>query len=147
MELLESQDPRKKKLVESSERHKRELEKNVKEIAGKTERNMKNALIIGGSLALGYLIVNQIASSKKKKHKVKKVHVPKVKVAEPEEEEEIESEDESNQIIPPMPHLISQIGAQVINQATALLLEMAREKLMEFIASRMKTSESSDKDN
>lgn len=140
MELLESQDPLKKKLVESSERHKRELEKNVKEIAERTERTMKNALIIGGSLALGYLIVSQISSSKKKKKQVvKKIKVPKVKVVEAAEEE---SEDEPTEIIHQVPNLISQIGSQVMNQATAMLLEMAREKLMEFLASRLKTDDS-----
>jgi hypothetical protein len=139
MELLESQDPLKKKLVESSERHKRELAREVKEISEKTERAMKNALIIGGSLALAYLVVSQISSSTKKKKKNKLGKIPKLKIAKIEHEEVEENEDVE-------PNLISKIGTQVMNQATALLLEVAKEKLIEFLASKLKRDESSIED-
>jgi hypothetical protein len=139
MELLESQDPLKKKLVESSERHKRELAREVKEISEKTERAMKNALIIGGSLALAYLVVSQISSSTKKKKKNKLGKIPKLKIAKIENEEVEENEDVE-------PNLISKIGTQVMNQATALLLEVAKEKLIEFLASKLKRDESSIED-
>ena len=135
MELLESQDPQKRKLIASSDRHKRELQREVKEIAERTERTMKNALIIGGSLALAYLVVNQISGSKKKKKK-HKVKLPKVQVAKVETEVEEEEEEGNNSV-----NVISAIGTQVMNQATAMLLELAKEKLMEFLASRMKTDE------
>ena len=137
MELLESQDPQKRKLIATSDRHKHELQKEVEEIAERTERTMKNALIIGGSLALAYLVVSQISSStKKKKKKYKIARIPKVKVANvnTEEDEEEEVQDSTN--------LISAIGTQVMNQATAMLLELAKEKLMEFVATRMKSDES-----
>ena len=52
MELLETQSPERRKLLETSERHKRELEKEVKSVSEKTEKAITNALIIGGSLAL-----------------------------------------------------------------------------------------------
>jgi len=139
MELLESQDPLKKKLVESSERHKRELAREVKEISEKTERAMKNALIIGGSLALAYLVVSQVSSSTKKKKKNKLGKIPKLKIAKIENEEVEENEDVE-------PNLISKIGTQVMNQATALLLEVAKEKLIEFLASKLKRDESSIED-
>jgi hypothetical protein len=139
MELLESQDPLKRKLIASSDRHKRELQKEVKEIAERTERTMTNALIIGGSLALAYLVVSQISSSKKKKKKYRIARIPKLKV-ENSKREEADSEEEE----PSSTNLISTIGTQVMNQATAMLLEIAREKLMEFLASRMKSDESSD---
>lgn len=140
MELLESQDPLKRKLIASSDRHKRELEKDVKAIAERTERTMKNALIIGGSLALAYLVVNQISSSsKKKKKKYKIARVPKLKVADVKTEEEDNEEEEQDST-----SLISAIGTQVMNQATAMLLELAKEKLMEFVASRMKSDEPSE---
>jgi hypothetical protein len=38
MELLESQDPEKIKLIETSDRHKRELEKEMKSMTDKTEK-------------------------------------------------------------------------------------------------------------
>jgi ADP-ribosylglycohydrolase len=137
MELLESQDPLKRKLIASSDRHKRELQKEVKEIAERTERTMTNALIIGGSLALAYLVVSQISSTKKKKKKYKIARIPKLKV-ESTKEEQAEDEEE----VQGSTNLISAIGTQVMNQATAMLLEIAREKLMEFLASRMKSDES-----
>jgi hypothetical protein len=137
MELLESQDPLKRKLIASSDRHKRELQKEVKEIAERTERTMTNALIIGGSLALAYLVVSQISSTKKKKKKYKIARIPKLK-AESTKEEQAEDEEE----VQGSTNLISAIGTQVMNQATAMLLEIAREKLMEFLASRMKSDES-----
>jgi len=138
MELLESQDPLKRKLIASSDRHKRELQKEVKEIAERTERTMTNALIIGGSLALAYLVVSQISSSKKKKKKYKIARIPKLKIADAKTEEAGDEEE------PESTNLISTIGTQVMNQATAMLLEIAREKLMEFLASRLKTDESSE---
>ena len=45
MELLETQDPEKKRLIETSDRHKHELEKEVKSISDKTERVVKNVII------------------------------------------------------------------------------------------------------
>ncbi|HEY5826135.1 MAG TPA: hypothetical protein VIT44_17300 [Cyclobacteriaceae bacterium] len=137
MELLESQDPLKRKLIATSDRHKRELEKEVKEIGERTERTMKNVLIIGGSLALAYLVVNQISSSRKKKKKYKIAKIPKLKVVNTNTEEAEDDEEEHDST-----NIISVIGTQVMNQATAMLLELAKEKLTEFLASRMKSDES-----
>jgi hypothetical protein len=141
MELLERQDPQRRKLLETSDRHKRELEKDVKEITEKTEQAMKNALIIGGSLALAYLVVSQITSSSKKKNKVKKIKIPKLKIVKTAQAEEETTEEEQENT---GPNLIAQIGTQVMNQATAMLLEIAREKLMEFLQSRLESKESSE---
>ncbi len=66
MELLESQDPEKIRLIETSDRHKKALEKEMKSMSDKTERVVKNALIIGGVLAATYFVVSQLSSSKKK---------------------------------------------------------------------------------
>ncbi|MDZ7646791.1 MAG: hypothetical protein U5K54_06175 [Cytophagales bacterium] len=48
MELLETTDPEKKRLIEATGRHKYELQREVKAISDKTENAVKNALIIGG---------------------------------------------------------------------------------------------------
>ena len=69
MELLETQDPEKRKLLETSNRHRQEMEREIKDISQKTEKVLKNALIIGGALALTYIVVNQLSSSKTKKKK------------------------------------------------------------------------------
>ena len=135
MELLESQDPQKRKLIETSDRHKRELEKELKDITQKTEKTLKNALIIGGSLALGYLLVSQLSSSKRK---VKVIAKKKKEVAVAETET-----GEEEEVVSGEPSVISQIGTQVLNQATFLLLELAKEKLAEYLQTRKVKNENS----
>src|ERR1041385_7752484 len=87
MELLETQDPEKKKLIESSLRHKQEMEREVKDISDRSERMLKNALIIGGALALTYVVINQLSSTKSKKKKPKKAKSASVEMVDEEEDE------------------------------------------------------------
>ena len=121
MELLETQDPERKKLIETSDRHKRELEKEVKDMSDKTEKVVKNALIIGGVLAVSYLLVSQLGSGKKKK----KVKTKAVATSEAEEEDE-----------PEAPGVFAQIGSKVVDTATLVLLDLAKEALTEFLKNR-----------
>ncbi len=138
MELLESQDPDKKKLIESSERHKRALEKQVSELSAKTEKVVTNALIIGGSLALTYFLVSSLSSHKKKKKK--KAKAAQIKSDETvAETEEVEEKEES--LI--MPAIVGAIGSKVINTATMMLLDIAKEKLFEYLKSRKQDDENS----
>src|SRR3982751_6363883 len=113
MELLEGQDPDKKRLIETSERHRRALEKEVSELGAKTEKMVTNALIIGGSLALTYFVVSSLSSGKKKKKRKSKV--AKAQVG--EEGEEAEEDGES--IIAPT--IISMVGSRLINTVTFML--------------------------
>lgn len=132
MELLETQDPDKKKLIESSERHMQELQKEVKAMSDKTEQVVKNALIIGGTLAITYLIVSQLGggSSKKKSKKVKS------KIVQEENEESIDNDQDSYS----PPSFFSQLGDRVVSQATLVLLDIAKDKLAEYLSKR-KTKE------
>jgi len=126
MELLETQDPEKKRLIEESNRHKYELQKEVKAMSDKTERVVKNALIIGGALAITYLVVSQLGSSKKRK--IKKA---KSKVAQ-ENEERLENVEPSYS----PPSFFSQLGDRVVSQATLVLLDIAKDKLAEYLSNR-----------
>ena len=131
MELLESQDPEKKKLIETSDRHKRALEKEVSALTLKADKMVTNALIIGGSLALTYLLISSISSRrKKKKNKLK------AQANAPEEVQEVEEEDHG-------PSVLRQIGSRVLNEASTILLDIAKEKLSEYLASRKQTNENS----
>jgi translation initiation factor 2B subunit (eIF-2B alpha/beta/delta family) len=123
MELLETQDPEKKRLIETSDRHKRELEKEVKSLSDKTEKTLKNALVIGGVLAVTYLIVSQLSSSSKKKKRTK------AKAAVTNGVDDLIEEDET-------PSVFSQIGAKVADTATVVLLDLAKEALAEFLKTR-----------
>ncbi len=133
MELLETQDPEKKKLIETSDRYKKELETEVMELTKKTERMLTNALIIGGSLALTYFVISSISKGKKKKKRNKIAKAQQEAEDGVEEVEEAESE----------PSVLGQIGTKVLNQATILLLDIAKEKLFEYLESRKKSDENS----
>ena len=132
MELLESQDPEKKKLIETSDRHKRALEKEVSALTQKADKMVTNALIIGGSLALTYFLISSISSSRKKKKKNKQKAQGKAM----EGDEEMSEEDHN-------PSILSQIGTRVLNEASVILLDIAKEKLAEYLESRKKTDENS----
>lgn len=125
MELLETQSPERKKLLETSERHKKEFEKEIKGVSDKTEKAITNALVIGGSLALTYFVVSQLTKSKKvksKRAKSKSANLP--------DEEMIETEPSSG------PSLVSQISEKLISQASIILLDLAKEKLSEYLTKR-----------
>ena len=138
MELLETQDPEKRKLIETSDRHKKELEKEVKAISEKTEKVLKNALIIGGALALTYFTVSQLIKRKKQKN-------TKEAKALDDRSEGVSShqQDETVNLEPSVPSLISQIGDKVISQGTLILLDLAKDMLTEYLESRKKKDENS----
>ncbi len=128
MELLETQDPERKRLLETSDRHKRAMEKELSEITQKTDRVLKNALIIGGSLALTFLIVSSLAKRRKKKKKKLALEAA-AQAGLPAEGIEEEEEDHASSFI-------GQMGNQLLNQATVILLDLARQKLKEYMATR-----------
>ena len=108
MELLETDDP-KNLLIRKSEKHKKGLEDEVKLLSENTERIVTNALVIGGTLALTYLLIRQFSKSKSKKKKAKKVHL--IKASEPKFEAAAVDDDSE-------PGIVSQIGSALAAQAT-----------------------------
>ena len=134
MELLETQDPERKKLIETSDRHKRAMEKEVDELTKKTDRMLMNALIIGGSLAVTYFLIGSIAKRKKKKKK----KVGLASAASPEGPAVQADEQEDDE-----PSVITKVGNHLLQQATMLLLDLAKDKLMEYLESRKKADEHS----
>jgi len=133
MESRETKDPDKRRLIETSERHKQELEKEVRSLSDKTEKMLINGLIIGGSLAVTYFIISQWGGSKSKKKKTK---------AREKAAGESTTESESDNAVA-APSLFSQIGNKVINQASLILLDIAKEMLVEYLESRKKGNENS----
>lgn len=122
---LETDDPVKSTLLKKSARYREDLEGEAKEISDRTEKIIKNAVIIGGSLALAYFMYNQFSSSKKKKAKVKKEKLALGPVT------EIETEDEEDASSPN--RILSQIGTALVSQASVFLLSMAKDKLSEYL--------------
>ncbi|HYF69159.1 MAG TPA: hypothetical protein VD884_13540 [Ohtaekwangia sp.] len=126
MELLDTDDEMKQDLLRKSAKHREKLQGEVKLITENTEKVITNALIIGGSLALSYLLMHQLTKgSDKRKHKVKH---KKIKVVKAEAPEQVEVEEEDS-----TPGVFSQIGAAVASQASVFLLNLAKEKLTEFL--------------
>lgn len=133
MELLETQDPEKKKLIETSDRHKLELQRELNAISDKTQATLKNALIIGGALAVTYLLVSKLGSSSKSKRKK-----ARSKAISSVDEEETSVEGHA-----PIPTFLSQLGENLASHATIILLDIAKEKLAEYLVKRKMTDENS----
>lgn len=125
MELMESNDA-KNRLVIKSAKHKQELEDEVKLISANTEKLVKNALIIGGTLAVTYFLIRRFSGAKsKKKAKTKKEKFVRGTDAQVEASSE---EDTATS-----PGIVSQIGSALAAQATVFLLDLAKDKLSEFV--------------
>jgi len=120
----ETDDSVKSALLKKSAQYREELEDEAKMISDRTEKIIKNAVIIGGSLALAYFLYNQLSGSKKKKAKAKKVASLQSAVNEVVEEEDDASSPSS---------ILSQIGTALVSQASVFLLSMAKEKLAEYL--------------
>ena|SRR5215204_4539622 len=133
MQLKESHDP-KEELLKKSAKHRQELEEEVKLISERTEKAITNALIIGGTLAAAYFLMRQFSGSPSKK---KKTVVPKIKLVKAKEESgETEVIEEAS-----APGIVTQIGTAIASQATVFLLAIAKEKLMEYLASQFEKKE------
>ncbi len=130
MELLDTDDEMKRDLLRKSAQHREELEGEVKLITENTQKIITNALVIGGSLAITYMLVRQFTKSPKRKRKGKAARIKFVSdrpAAGVEETEEVASS---------APGMFGQIGAAVASQASVFLLNLAKEKLGEFLQSQ-----------
>ena len=134
MEILESQDPEKKRLMEAARMHKEALSSDVQAVSERTQKIITNALVIGGALALTYILVRQLSGGKSKKKKSKTVKLVTQAPNESVETDEDENSDDS---------LLSQIGTKIANEATLILLNLAKEKLTEYLNSGKQTNENS----
>jgi hypothetical protein len=127
MELLETNDM-KSELLKKSAKHREQIEDEVKLISERTQKAVTNALIIGGSLAATYFLVRALAGGSKKKKSKRKVKIVHAAAAAPERLVEAEVVAE-----PSTPGIVSQIGTVLASQAVTLLLNIAKEKLAEYL--------------
>jgi branched-subunit amino acid permease len=131
MELLEKDDPIKSQLLQKSAHYRDELEQDVKLISDRTQRMLTTALVVGGALALTYLAVRQFGGSSKsgqKKSKAKKIKI--VNAAPADEAGEVETVQAA------APGIVSQIGTALVSQASVFLLQLAKEKLNDYLTSQ-----------
>lgn len=120
MELLDTDDPIKSELLMKTARHRQDLEEETRSMAQRTEQIITNAIVIGGALALTYLLYSQLSGSKKKKVKKKK------EVEDDDDEVEETSASSAGNIL-------SQVGTALVSQGGVLLLALAKEKLTEYL--------------
>jgi len=135
MSVLETND--KKQLLKKSWQQREALEHEVTLLSEKTEKVLTNTLIIGGSLAVSYLLMRQFFKSKKKTGKKSKA------VAKGAELEEEHTEHHPSFFS----SVASEIGMALATQLTAFLLEIAREKLVEYLESHTPVKKEKDADS
>ena len=131
MELMETDDPVKSRLLKKTSQYREDLEDEAKVLSDRTEKMVTNALIIGGTLALTYFAYRQFSGGSKKKHKsgIKKIKVVGAAPAETEQDNLVEEEAGPSKII-------TQIGTALVSQASVFLLSLAKEKLAEYLQSQ-----------
>lgn len=130
MELLESDDL-KSHLMRKASRHKEDLENEARFISEKTQGILMNALVIGGSLALAYLLVRRVTSSDSSNRKTKIIAKPSSAALETENYivQSVETEGTGTE------SFLEKLGTRFVNQASEMLLTIAREKLVELLDS------------
>jgi hypothetical protein len=128
MELLKPDDP-KTQLLKKSAEHRQQLTDEVKYMSDKTERVITNALVIGGTLAAAYLLVRLFTSGKKEKQTG--AMNSKSNVA-PQEVAATAVHEDSRE-----PGVLAQIGTAMATQAAVFLLDLAKEKLSEYIQEQL----------
>ena len=124
---MHTDDPVKSQLLQKASQQREELQEDMKELTERTEKVLTNALIIGGALALTYLLVRGFSGTKRKRKSKAK---PVKKVAAVGETEE---EDDDGASPSTASTILSQVGSAIATQATVILLDLAREKLAEFL--------------
>jgi hypothetical protein len=129
MELMDTDDPLKGKLLRKSEHHREQLQDDVKLISEKTEKIITNALVIGAALAATYVLISSFSGSRSKKKKNK---VAKIRLVQGEKDDAAATPVEEQEVVP---GIVSQIGTALATQATVLLLSFAKEKLSEYLQS------------
>lgn len=127
MELLEPNDP-KVELLNKSAKYRQELKEELKEISDRTERIITDALIIGGTFAIAYFVVRQFTASKRRKKKSQRLRVVNAQADGSEVNDEKESAG---------PGVMAQIGSALATQAAVFLLDIAKQKLSEYIEEKL----------
>jgi hypothetical protein len=132
MEILERQDPEKKKLMDEVSYHKRQLESGAKEVSRQTEKLLANAVIIGATVTLSYLLYRNLAGGSKKSKKSEAASL--IGEAPTEVSTPVSTEQQPSRTS----KILSDIGNRIAEEATLFLLNMAKEKLIAYLESKKK---------
>lgn len=130
MKTLETDDPIKSQLLQKASHQREELADDVKALSERTEKMLTNALIVGGALTVAYLVVRGLSGHKAKRKRKNKVILKPRQTAPVHDDAEETTYESSPSVIGSM---MTQIGSAIATQATVLLLDLAKEKLAEFL--------------
>lgn len=128
MSAHETDDPVKSQLLQKTALHRRELEAEVKGLSEGTQQVITTSLVTGAVLVLAYLLYTEIAGTSSG-HKKKKKNKGEG------EADDVHSADKEG------PGIFKRIGATLANQALLFLLDVAREKLAEYLEAQKKQNE------
>jgi len=128
MDLFEPNDQKKLDLLNRSSIHRQGVEDEVKQISERTQDILTKALIVGGTVAITFLIARKISKgNSKKKGKGKKIKAAPVNMMH-DDEHDVQEEPES-------PGMFAKIGSALVTQATIFLLSLAKQKVSEYLQS------------
>ena len=122
MELLETKDD-KELLVKQTEKYKQQLNDEFNSITQNTEKIITNVLIIGGTLAVTYVVARIFFKGGRKRKAQRKLKEPN----DIDSNLGVASQKESD------PGVVSQIGSALAAQATVFLLNLAKDKLSAYM--------------
>lgn len=128
----------KKRLKTQSDLYKDEFEKELKLVKYQTNELIKNTLIIGGSLALTYILFRQVTAGKRKK---KRMASSTMSATDERTQPEVVTTYEQPSRFSAM---ASEIGTTLANEATFFLLNLAKEKLLELLTPKEPTPSEDD---
>lgn len=128
-------DEIKRELIRKSARHREEIEGDVQMISENTGKMITNALIIGGSLAVTYYVVRQFTGSSKKKSRKKPAKIKLVQTA--------PTSTDTTEEVEASPGLARELGAALASQATLFILNLAKEKLKDYLEERAQKKQQS----
>lgn len=130
----ETDDPVKSQLLRKVAQHEDNLKSEMKVVSDRTQQVLTNALIVGGALAFTYFLVRSVSKkkAKRKSKKVEKHFVP------------VEAEDEYESPPSMASTLFSEIGTSIANQATVFLLDLAKEKLADYLLAKAEKKKNED---
>jgi len=124
----ETDDPIKSQLLQKAAQQRDELAGDVQQLTDRTHTIITNALLVGSALALTYLLVKGFSGPGKKKSKTKPAK--RKAAAGP-----IDDEDDST--TSPVTDALTKIGTAIATQASMVLLNLAKEKLLEYLEERV----------
>ena len=119
--MSDASETLKKELLLASEEYREEIKAGLKSVADSLGETGRNALIIGGSVLVGYLLYRAFSSDNEDEE-------PTVKIQKrPITDSEIYMQQ------PKSPRVIDKVAEKIMDTATVFLLEIAKQKLAEFL--------------